>query len=84
MATERGKETQGQSQERKETSVGRRETVPPAPASPANPFTFMRRFMEDVDRLFSDFTPGLMPRIDVTRRSRGRARAGLGAGRGGP
>ena len=70
MAKEHGKETQ--EQQRKggngERDVARRENAPQATAmSVANPFTFMRRFADDLNRLFGfGLGPNLMPGSEET------------------
>jgi HSP20 family protein len=75
MAKEREKEAREQQQSRETGSepqavAGRQRDVRTVPS--VNPFTFMRRFIEDIDRLFEGFGvgPGLRPRIDLGRASR--------------
>jgi len=77
MAKEREKEAREQPQSRETGSepqapVQRQRDVRTVPS--ANPFTFMRRFIEDIDRLFEGFGvgPGLRPRIDLGPASRER------------
>ena len=39
----------------------------PQPAAPASPFGMMRRFTEEMDRVFDDFRTRLFPRLDFPR-----------------
>jgi HSP20 family protein len=80
MAKERAKEQprspEGRESGGEERGVGRRERETRPGFASSNPFTLMRRFIDDMDRLFEGFAGpgamGLLPRIDVGEGAEGR------------